>query len=115
MTSAYQQIKVPAILLLVIMLCLPVYRLEYFPELSSTVESNHTQFVCVYTEADSSQESHESPQHIAQCHELDQPGLMASTLNIDYSPAISTLTSSDKNALLPGYDVPLEIPPKSRV
>lgn len=115
MTRPYKQIKVLTILLLVIKLCLPVYGSAYFSELLSTVESNHTGFVCVHVEADSSHESHESPQHITQCHELEQPSLITSNFNIDYSPAISMFTSSDKSALLPGYDVPIEIPPKSRV
>jgi len=110
-----RQIKVLAILLLVVQLCLPDYGPVYFSELLGAVEVNHAGFACAHAGADSGHESEESPRHITLCNELDEPSLIASALVIDYSPVISTLTSSDKGALLPGYGAPIDIPPENHV
>ena len=108
----YPYRNILAILLVAVKLCAPLYGQVFFSELIRT-ESSNTESVCVQDRGVSSHESaHENPQHIIQCHELEPPGLIASDLSIHFSPAISTLASSDKDATLPGYRPPIKIPPK---
>lgn len=113
MRYPYSQIKSFTILLLAVKFISPLYGQVYFSELLNAVESSHTEYVCVQKGGGSSHESQESPQHIIQCHELEQPGLIASDLIIHYSPAISTLASSEKDAILLGYRFPIKIPQKT--
>lgn len=115
MRYPYRQIKLFTILLLAVKFISPLYGQVYFSELLNAVESSHTEYVCVQKGGGASHESQESPQHIIQCHELEQPGLIASDLIIHYSPAISTLASSEKDAILLGYRFPIKIPPKNHV
>lgn len=111
----YRYIHILAVLLVAVKLCAPLYGQVYFSESVRTTESSNTEAVCVQDRGVSSHESQENPQHIMQCHELEQPGLIASDLSIHFSPAISTLASSDKDATLPGYRSPIKIPPKHHV
>lgn len=104
-----------AILLVAVKLWAPLYGQVYFSELVHTAESSSTAAVCVQDRGVSSHESQENPQHIMQCLELEQPGLIASDRLIYFSPAVSTLASSDKDATLPGYRSPIRIPPKHHV
>jgi hypothetical protein len=115
MRSTYRRLQILTILLLTVKLCSPIYGAAYFSDLLSAVESSHTEFVCIQAGSDSSHDSHESSRHVLQCHGLDQPSLIASDLIIEYSPAIFTLTSSFKCAMLPGYGPPVYIPPENRV
>ena len=114
MSRPDRPVKVMTIALLVVLLCLPVYGPDYFFEYLNTVETNHAGFVCDHASADSGHESQDDHQQIAHCHELDAPCDTASGPVLDYSPAISTLTSSDKGALLDGYGAPFDIPPEHR-
>lgn len=110
-----RHLKVLTIALLVILLCLPVYGPDYFSEYLSTVATHHSGFVCDHAGADSGHESQDGHQHITHCHELDAPCVTSFGLVLDYSPIVSALTSSDKGALLHGYDAPFDIPPENRV
>jgi hypothetical protein len=110
-----KNITVLTIVLLVVLLCLPVYGPDYFAEYLSSVEANHAGFVCDHAGADSDHESQDGHQQIGHCHELDAPCVTAAAAALDYSPAISILTSSDKGALLDGYGAPFDIPPENRV
>jgi len=110
-----KNITVVTIVLLVVLLCLPVYGPDYFSDYLSTVAANHAGFVCDHADAASDHESQDDHQQIAHCHELDAPCDTASGPVLDYSTVISTLTSSDKGTLLDGYGAPLDIPPENRV
>lgn len=114
MNISNKHIKVLTILLLVVQLCLPVYGPDYFSEFLSSIEANNAGFVCDHSDADSDCESRDDHQ-ATHCHELDAPSVTASGPALDYSPVISTLTPSDKGALLRGYGVPFDIPPENRV
>ena len=108
-------IKVLALLLLAVQLCLPISGSVYVSGFLSNGEASHMGMICDHTDADSGHESQDNHQQIAHCHELDAPGVTASGPVLDYSPVISTLTSSDKGTLLDGYGAPLDIPPENRV
>lgn len=110
-----KNITVLTIVLLVVLLCLPVYGPGYLSDYLSTVEANHAGFVCDHSGADSDHESQDNHQQPAHCHELDAPCDTAAAPVLDYSPVISTLTSSDKGILLDGYGAPFDIPPENRV
>lgn len=90
-----------------------LYGQAYFSEQMSAAESSNTEHICVHDRGVPDHEAQESPQHMIQCLELEQPGLLASDLKILYSPAISTIAASDKDARLPGYRPSIRIPPKS--
>lgn len=99
--------------LLAILLCLPFSGALYLSELMDTVGTGDTAFVCEHEDEDS---GHEHPQdghrHITHCHVLDAPCDTTPPLVLEYPPVISTLTSSDKGILLPGYGAPIDIPPE---
>ena len=104
-----------AVLLVAVKLCAPLMGQVYFSESVRTTETSNIEAVCVQdrgVSGVSSHESQENPQRIIQCHELKQPGLIASELSIHFTPAVSTLALSDIDARLPGYRFPLKIPPK---
>lgn len=115
MSITCRHMKALTILLLVVQLCLPVYGPEYFSAYLSSVESSHSGFVCAHADADSDHESHDGHKPITFCHELDSPYDVTSALALEHSPVISTLTSSDKGALLDGYGAPFDIPPENCV
>ena len=115
MRSPQRKLQILTVLLLTVKLCSPIYGAAYFSDLLRAVESPHTEFVCIQAGPESSHDSHESSRHVLQCHGLDQPSLIASSLIIDYSPAIFMLTLSYKCAMLPGYGPPVYIPPENRV
>lgn len=107
--------RILAILLFAVMFCSPIYGHDYFLDLVSTAESSDIESGCVISHGVSSHEAKAGPQHIMQCHELEQPGIIAPALIIHYSPTVSTLASSDKDAGLPGYRPQIRIPPRSHV
>lgn len=115
MICIFKQIKVVAIFLLILQLCLPVYGPAYFSELLHSVAANHAGFVCAQADSDSEHGSRERPEHIVHCHELDEPGIISSGPVMHYSPVIAALTLSDKGVLLPGFSAPIEIPPEKPV
>lgn len=115
MIFPHRQIRFLTIILLMIQLCLPVYGPDYFSEHLSAVGANHAGFVCDHAGADSDHESQDNQQQVAHCHELDAPCVVSPRLVLEHSPVISRLTSSDKGALLDGYDAPFDIPPEHLV
>ena len=110
-----RHMKFLTIALLVVQLCLPVYGPAYFFEVLNNIEASNSGFVCNRADAESGRESHEGHQHIHHCHELNAPCEIASSLVLGHSPVISTLSSSEKGSLLPGYGAPIDIPPENRV
>lgn len=100
---------------LVIQLCLPVYGPGYFSELLTSIETNHTGFVCVHDVADPGHASRHDQQQSDHCRELDAPCDIPSGLALDHSCVVSTLTSSDIGNVLPGHGNPVEIPPEHHV
>lgn len=110
-------IKVPALFLLLILLCLPVYGPGYFSEYAETAETHHGGFVCNHGDANANSD-HESPEndrHITHCHELDAPCVTSSVPVLDYSPVISPVISSIKGTVLDGYEAAFDIPPEQFV
>lgn len=108
-----RHMKFLTIALLVVQLCLPVYGPAYFFEVLNDIEASDSGFVCNHADVESDRESHEGHQHIHHCHELNAPCEIASSLIIGHSPVISTLSSSEKGSLLPGYGSPIDIPPEN--
>lgn len=115
MICIFKRIKVVAIFLLMLQLCLPVYGPAYFSELLYSVDASHAGFVCTQADSDSEHGSQDLPEHIAHCDELDEPGIISSGPVMNYSPVIAALTLSDKGVLLPGFSAPIEIPPEKPV
>lgn len=114
MTLPDRHIKILTIVLLVVQLCLPLSAPLYISDLLNNIEKRHTGFVCAHADSDSGKESQGGNQHITHCHELDAPCDTTSALVLDYKPVISTITSSSKGTLLPGYGAPIDIPPENR-
>jgi len=113
MISPYRRhIKTIALLLLVIQFCALAYGPVLFADLVSAEEVSHAGLVCTHAESDSSHETPDDPLSIAQCLELDQPGLLASSLALHPVRVNPASASSCRNALLPGYPPPIDIPPK---
>jgi hypothetical protein len=113
MISPYRrQLKAVTLLLLVIQFCALAYGPVFFTDLLSAEEVSHAGLVCTHAESDSSHESPDGPLSIAKCLELDQPGLIASSLALHPLRVNPTSVSSCRNALLPGYPPPIDIPPK---
>lgn len=110
-----RDIKVLAIVLLVVQLCLPISGPVYISEYMNTGEASHSGLVCVHTDADTDHESQGGHEQITHCHELDAPCDTASGPVIKHVSVVSPLTASYAGALLPGYGAPREIPPKNRV
>ena len=100
------------IVLLVFLLCVPMYGPAYFSESAGTDGTSRTGFVCVHEDTDTGHESRDDHRHIAHCHELDAPCDTTPPLVLDYPPVVATLIYSDKGALLPGFDTPIDIPPE---
>ena len=100
------------ILLVVIQFCALAYGPVLFSDLVSAEEVSHVGLVCTHAESNSSHESPDSPLSIAQCLELDQPGLIASGLALHPLRVDSTLAASGAGVQLPGYAPAIEIPPK---
>lgn len=92
--------RFPVILLLLVQLCLPLTGKFYISTVVSMSEAGHTEAICLHTEADADNESRDGHEQILRCHELNAPSVTASGPVLDYSPAVSILTSSDKDALL---------------
>jgi hypothetical protein len=112
MRFTYRQIKYLIVLILVAKLFSPLYGQVYFSEVLGTIESGHEEFACLHDGAVPDHESQERPRHIIRCYEIEQPGLIISDHIIHYTPAISSLVSVTKSITLPGYDPPIDIPPK---
>lgn len=113
MISPYRRhIMAITLLLLVIQFCALAYGPVLFAELVSAEEVSHAGLVCTHAESDSSHETPDGPLSIAQCLELDQPGLIASGFALHPVRVSSKLAASDTSTLLPGYPPPLDIPPK---
>lgn len=103
-----------AVLLVTVKLFALFYGQDLFFEPVST-GSAKTESVCIQDREVPGHETEKSPLHNILCHELEQPGLIASALMIHCYPARSTLASSDKDEKLPGYRSPIKIPPRSQV
>ena len=99
-------------LLLALQFCALAYAPVLFPALAGADEVSHAGLVCTHAESDSSHQPPESPLSLAQCLELDQPGLVASGLALHPSHTWSTLVSSGRSVLLPGFAPPIDIPPR---
>lgn len=109
-----RHMKFLALLLLVVLVCLPVSGTIHISELTGAVGTGHTGFVCVHDDADSGHESRHDHRHISHCHEQDAPCDTAPPHVLDYPPVISTFAPSDIGALLPGFGTLIEIPPENR-
>jgi hypothetical protein len=112
MNSSCRRIKILAILLLLVQLCLPLSGPLYISTTMSTSEAGHTGSACVHPDTDVDHESKEGHGQIPHCHELDAPCDTVSDTKVTHSPLTSELTASHRGAFLPGYGAPLEIPPK---
>lgn len=100
--------------LLVVLLYLPFSGPVYLSELADSIGTNHTGFVCVDEGADSDHESGDGHRNLTHCHELDAPCETTPPIVLEYPPVVSTLTASDKGALLSGFGTPIEFPPENR-
>lgn len=115
MNGSGKHIKVLAIILLLVQLCLPVSGPVYISEYLSTAEASDSNQMCAHTDADSSHESQDGHEQIPHCHELDAPCETSSGPVVEPLSVISNLIASDKGSLLSGYLSRIEIPPENRV
>lgn len=115
MCFSSSHIKILTVLLLVVQLCLPLSGSVYVFEVSSQRGENHTGVVCTQADVAADRESHHGHEQIPHCHELDAPCESVAGFILDHSPVIAALKAADKGVLLPGYYVPIDIPPEIRV
>ncbi len=108
--------KIVSLLLLLVLFCLPLSRRIYISTNVNTSEAEHTVTACFHADSDSNQESgNDGGGQIPHCHVLDAPCDTASATEVKYSPLVSQLIASQRGLFFPGYDAPLEIPPKHAV
>lgn len=107
-----RHIKAFTLLLLTIQFCSLAYGPVLFTDLVSADQVSHAGFVCTHAESDSSHEWPDDPLAIARCLELEQPGLIASSLALHPVRVVSTLAAPGSIVLLPGYAPPIDIPPE---
>lgn len=107
--------RILTMLLLLVQLSLPLSGPLYISNLLGSIEESHAGFVCTHAGSDAGHEPQDGHQRITHCYELDAPCDITAAIVLDYQPVISTITSSGKGALLPGYSAPIYIPPKNSV
>ena len=108
-------LKIMAVPLLLVQLCLPVSGAVYFSDHLQTSAAGHSEMSCAHLDAAADHESRDRHEQILHCHELDAPCDTLPGTAVKHTPDISPLTASYKGALLPGYGALIEIPPKNIV
>jgi len=107
--------KIITMLLLLVQICLPLSGSLYISANMSKSETGYTETACTHVDADADHETSDRHDQIPHCHILDAPCDTVSGMAVKHSPFISRLIAFHSGAFLPGYDAPLEIPPKNIV
>ena len=115
MIRACRHLKALTIVLILVLFCLPLTGDVYFTTYLSTSEASDAGLICDHNGADSGHESNNGPKMITHCHELDAPYDTASGPFLGHFPIVSMLASTYLGAMLPGYEVPIDIPPENPV
>ena len=105
-------IKAVTIWMLVLHIFLPAHGPAHLFELFAGDESRHAESVSIDVLADSSRDSTGEQQHNPCSCELDAPYDIAPCQALEYSPLVVRLQTPYAGGLLPGYGIPIFVPPQ---